>query len=119
MLALEETIIESHNDFNSWASVCTGFDEKENLLIKLTFQNNEEGGSQLTTTATIDADTAYQMAAYLKISLTRLPQFILKKFGNESKTASPTEVKSLFYELLNFVTVYKGHYRISRTETDL
>lgn len=114
MLALEEVIIESHDDFEIWSSVVVGFDTSKNLVVRLDCIDYKENGSGVRQDAVVGKEDAFALSCRWHTKLTGLPHFIYSRFGDGSNLSVPSEVEGLFKEILDFILDSGGRYVLDR-----
>lgn len=111
-LVIENLIMASHEDFETWSTLCVGFNESKNLLIRLDYFNDNNPKNNSQTYAVIDKDNAFQMSGFLGIKLIELPDFLYEKFKDTSTMAVPSDVQYLFQRILDFVMDCGVNYKI-------
>ena len=118
MLTLEETIIDTHDDYNPWAECVVGFNDDGNFVIRYDFTDYDEPESNYILDAVVKKENALVVALFLKIHLIDLPSYLEKKFGEPLNTSTSTEVKHVFEDLINYISACKGDYHLHRTMTE-
>lgn len=53
--------------------------------------------------ATVDRDDTAKMAAYLNVPIEQLPQRILDECGDTSDVCTPSEIKDIFKDVLEYI----------------
>ena len=112
MADLDRVLIVSHEDFDPYASLVVKFAEDKSLNICYEYTFSEDPSMSFTKVATIDKDSAYQLARRKKISLLDLPNYFADKFESDSWFCYPSDVEALFAEVINFLLDNHVSYRI-------
>lgn len=114
MFALQEVIIESHDDLDIWSAVTVGFDDDKNFVVLLECidYNNREYDSN--TYAIIDKEDAMILSRRLGINLTALPKNLFDKYGDTTNLSGTLDVEAVFKEILDFLNDNLVRYRIKR-----
>ena len=119
MLVMETGISSSHEDFDVWATLVSGFDAEKSLVIlyeyKTDYQDDKGNPRRRVkkVRAIIDKEEAFEMSKKLNVRMTELPSLLQEKFREED-TFYPSDVEHLFKKVLEFVVDCGVHYRIER-----
>ena len=116
MLTLEETIVDTHDDYNPWADCVVGFNNDGDFVIRYNFIDYDNRSNCYTRDAIIKKDNAWEVARFLKIHLTELPQHLEKKLGKPLDSSTATGVRNVFEDVLNYMAANKGIYKLHRSD---
>lgn len=88
-----------------WTELAAGFDEKKNFVIEMddTFDYPEGRSGEKITRAVTDMDNTQVLCRYLNVGLLDLPEAISDKFGNSNPNLTPSQIKSIFKEITDFL----------------
>lgn len=119
MLALEEVIIDTHDDYTPWSCCSVGFDDEGNFVVRFDSIDYDDHRNDYTRDIVVEKEEALKMAQYLKVHLVGLPQHIEHKFGKELGFSTYREVEDMFKELMDYVLSCGVHYNIRRISLQL
>lgn len=111
-LALEEVIIESHDDYEIWASVTVGFDAGKNFVIRLQSTDYDHHENDYTEDLVVSFEDAFRMSRRLHINMVDLPSHMASRFGDYSNLSVPSAVSALFKTMAGYVLDCGAHYKI-------
>lgn len=112
MLTSEKIIVESDSDIEIVATIVAGFDYLNNFVVQYNFEDYREGGKDYTHSAIVDEEDAKVMARHLKVSYADLPQALYNEFGDTTGLSVPSEVESVYKDILNFLLDCGAKYRL-------
>ena len=114
MLALEEIIVDTHDDYTPWADCIVGFNDDGDFVVRYNLINYDYRDRSYTRDAVIKKNNALEVAQILKIHLIDLPVHLEKKFGQPLDSFTASEVKNIFNDILNYISANKGCYQLHR-----
>ncbi|MDE6483552.1 MAG: hypothetical protein K2L01_07345 [Rikenellaceae bacterium] len=115
MFALQEVIIESHDDLDIWSAVTVGFDDEKNLVVLLEYIDyDDRHNDNHNTSAIIDKEEAVVLSRRLGVSVTALPKIIFDRYGDTTDLSGPSYVEEVFKEILDLLNDNLVRYRIKR-----
>lgn len=114
MLALEEIIVDTHDDYTPWADCLVGFNDDGDFVVRYNFIDYDYRERSYTREAVIKKDNALEVAQFLGVHLIDLPMHLEEKFGQPLDSSTAGEVKSIFEDLLNYISANKGNYQLHR-----
>ena len=114
MLALEEIIVDTHDDYTPWADCVVGFNDDGDLVIRYNLMDYDHRERSYTRDAVIKKDNALEVAQFLKVHLVKLPAHLENKFGQPLDSSTAGEVKIVFDDILNYISANKGDYQLHR-----
>lgn len=103
MMALERSIIETHDDYSVWRGINAGFDDDRNFVVEMEYVNYDEREPGCRTLAIVEGRDAYRLAHRNGVKLVELPELIENKFGESTGAALPSYVKEVFGRILDFI----------------
>lgn len=103
MMALERSIIETHDDYSVWRGINAGFDDDRNFVVEMEYVNYYAREQGCRTLAIVEGSDAYRLAHRNGVKLVELPELIENKFGESTGTALPSYVKEVFGRILDFI----------------
>lgn len=112
MLTLERIIIESDSDLEIVATIVTGYDTMKHFVIQFIYEDYRKGGRNNSYCAVMDEEEVATMAHHLHISPNELPQALYDAFGDKSGIAVPSEVESVFQEILEYILDCGARYSL-------
>ena len=62
MMALERSIIETHDDYSVWRGINAGFDDDRNFVVEMEYVNYDEREPGCRTLAIVEGRDAYRLA---------------------------------------------------------
>lgn len=101
--ALAEIIVESNDDLEIWSSIIVGFDDEKNLVVQLEYINYDDHEEDYVQKAVVDKMGAFLLAQQLRVALTDLPSALQKRFVVNHNAYVPSQVKTLFHEIVAFL----------------
>ncbi len=109
MLAFGETLIYTHDDFNPWADVEVGFDDDANFIVLLDYTDYEEPSESYKKRLVLSRDEAFYLADKLGTTLTRLPKWFVREWGQENNTLyTASESVALFHDIKKYLSAITG-----------
>ena len=112
MLTLEELIIETHADFDNYATILTGFDDEGRFVVQMKYENDWRQTKSLRQ-ITVEKEEAWNFAYRKGIRLTDLPRYFYREFGVQTDFVTPAEARNLFGQIQSFMDSYRIAYRTS------
>lgn len=113
MLVLDRIIVGSDEDLEICVDIVVGFDDNKDFVVELyevdyTICN----GRERRVWAVVEKNDAVTMADFLKVRLTSLPEAFDDRFGEESTVMTPSYVKALFKDILEFILDCHVQYKL-------
>lgn len=122
MLTLEELIVDTHDDYDPWASVSVGFGDDRSFIVELDTSDDSpdeffsgQGGSGHIVHAVIGYEDAVSLSRRLGVRLTELPAAIAGRFSGDLDRHTSTYVEGVFHDILGFIEGSGIRYRMKRT----
>lgn len=112
MLTSEKIIVESNSDIEIVATIVAGFDYLNNFVVQYHFEDYRVGGKDYTHSAIVDEEDAKGMARHLKVSYAGLPQALYDEFGDTTGLSVPSEVESVYKDVLDFILDCGAKYKL-------
>ncbi len=113
MLALEETIIDMHDDYTPWADVTVGFEDDKSLNIIYYYEDYQDNVFY-NLRAVVTLENACKFAQALNTTLTRIPAELMQRLGDTSHHASRAEVLDTFYAVLSILKSHHIDYEVKK-----
>ncbi len=103
MLAFEEYLIETHDDFCPYADLCVGFDDDGSLTFLLRVKDYQEPEQSYERRLYIKRNDAFALAQKLNVPLTALPKFFRREWGADHHSLhTANECVGMFRELKDY-----------------
>ncbi len=113
MLALEETIIDMHDDYTPWADVSVGFDDDKSLHI-VYYHEDYQDNIFYNLRAVVTLENAWKFAQALNTTLTDIPAELMKRLGDTSHQARLQEVLDTFYAIISLLKSHHIEHQVKK-----
>lgn len=113
MFALEELLIETDPDLTLAATMVIGFDDNGHLALEYRVTDCNSPLETCVKYVSVDKEDAYVLAKKVNVALTKLPNYICRRYGRRPFCATvPSEARALFREILDFYEYNGIKYRL-------
>lgn len=111
-LTEEELLVESDEDLEIVSSLSAGLDDRKRLVVQLEFVDYENHRRDNTLYALLDQEETQTMADRLHVPPAELPATLRVHFGDHPLLPTPSYVRGLFKEVLDFIIDCGARYRL-------
>lgn len=116
MFTLEELLIETDPDLTLAATMVVGFDDNGNLALVYSVTDCNSPLETRTRYVSVDKEDAYVLAKKVNIALTKLPNYICRRYGKRPLCGTaPSEARALFEEILHFYKYNGIRYQLKNS----
>lgn len=115
MLENETGIIESIDDFDTWAYIVAGYDFRGRLIIKYDYSDVNNPHNDYSQRAIIDADDVKTLAHRLGVTPHEIPSAIKEELGSLSPVGDTSTVRYAFKEILLFIIEKQAQYKLENS----
>ena len=98
----EKILINTDVDLPIQASVCALVNDRGELVIDYTYEDDEELSSDFRRAAIVDREDTLEMAKYYGVQVEQLPQLLYDECG-VAYDSVPSDVERVFQDVLNFI----------------
>ncbi len=123
IMVFEESIIYVHDDYDPWASLFVGLDDKRQLIVEMSYESLGGGYDPrygYKKRIVVNPAGTDVLIDKLNTTLTKLPRTFRDEFGNghDEWEAKVSEVFDTFNEIRNYLEALNVRYEVEREERD-